>query len=158
MNGYDEADELQADEVAPGLDELHPPVPGGMVDTARRMRASHEAAARPPEVTARPHRPVVVRQQGPDNFGAKTITIGAGQSTLGMPADPGRVLAVVNLVTTSSAVLIANSRASADTGTGYLLESAAPAVPLTHTREVWLNNPGASAIQVSVMTEGYTVA
>jgi len=147
----------EADELAPG--ELHPPVPGGLVDTARKLRARHEAqaaeAAPPPP---RPNRPVVVRQQGPDNFGARTITIAAGTSVLAMPADPGRVLAIVNLVTTAAAVLIARDRAAADTGTGYLLESAAPALPLTHTREVWLNNPGGSSIQVSVLTEGYTVA
>lgn len=157
MNEYGEADE--APDEAPGLDELHPPVPGGLVDTARKLRARHEAAAaEAAEAPARRHgRPVVVRQQGPDNFGAKTITIAAGQSTLGMPADPGRVLAIVNLVTTASAVLIARDRASADSGTGYLLESAAPALPLTHTREVWLQNPGGSSVQVSVLTESYTV-
>lgn len=136
------------------------PRPGGLVATARKQRAAQEtAAAQQAEHDAAPRprktRPVTVKIRQPNLFGAKTMVIAAGASAMAMPADPNRKRGMLNLITSSATVLIARDRSSADSGTGFILQSGQPCMPIEHTREVWLNNPGGSAIQVSVFTESY---
>lgn len=134
--------------------ELHfPPTPGGLVDTARRQAA----ATRAPEPDAGPLKvaPVTVKVRAADLFAAKTMTVGAGMSAQAMPADPNRKRGVLSLLTASAKVVVARDRASADTGTGYTVQSGDSALELGHTREAWLFNPGAAAVQVSVLTESY---
>ena len=136
------------------------PRPGGLVEAARKQRAAQEsAAAQKAEQDAAP-RPrkahtVTVKIRQPNLFGAKTMTIAAGASAMAMPANPNRKRGKINLITSSATVLIARDRSSADSGTGYILQSGQPPETFEHTREVYLNNPGASAIQVSVFTESY---
>lgn len=133
-----------------------PPVAGGQVDTVRKQEAAHTAQATSllPAPKAKP-KPITVKIREPDMFGAKTITLVAGQSAQAMPADPNRKRGVLNLLTDSAKVLVARDRSAADTGTGYVMVSGNPPLELGHRREVWLNNPGTSTIQVSVLTESY---
>lgn len=131
-----------------------PPRPGGFVDTARKQAAANQSPAAEP-VTRSP-RPVTVKVPGPDLFAAKTITIAAGVSALAAPLDPDRNLIILNFISTAGSVIIARDRSGADTGTGFYLQAGQPMIPLTHTREVWLHNPGSQAVQVSVLTESYT--
>lgn len=133
-------------------EELFPPRPGGMVETARRNAVSVTAA----EITPPKVGPVTVKVNGPDMFAAKTITLAAGASALAMPADPGRAAGLVNMVSTAGQAVIARDRSAADTGTGYVLLAGQPPVPVAHTREVWLSNPGDASVQVSVLTESYS--
>lgn len=133
-----------------------PPVAGGQVDTARKQKAAHAAQAASVPAPAKPKpKAITVKVREPDLFGAKTITLAAGQSTQAMPADVNRKRGVINLLTDSVKVLVARDRSAADTGTGYTLVSGQPPLELGHRREVWLNNPGSAAIQVSVLTESY---
>jgi len=137
------------------------PRPGGLVDTARKQRARQQSAAqaqaeKDAEPKPRKQRPIPVKIKQPDDWGARTITLAEGQSIQAMPADPNRKRGKVNLLTASASVLIAKDRSAADSGTGYTLQSGQPPEEFEHTREVWLNNPGASSIQVSVYTESYS--
>lgn len=137
-------------------EQYFPPRPGGLVDTARKQAAAAAAQAAVPEVYV-PVKvpPVTVKNQGPGLFAPKTVTVAAGGSAMAMPADPHRTLGILNLTSASGSVVIARDRASADTGTGFTLLAGQAMVPLTHTREVWLHNPGTGTVQVSVLTESY---
>ena len=151
-------------ETTPDPETLYPPRPGGQVDAARRERARHLAAfhaqnaAQAAADAARPMkiRPVTVKTRQPDEWGARTLTLAAGTSAMAMPADPDRKRGKLNLLTAAASVLIAKDRSAADSGTGYTLMSGQPPEQLEHTREVWLSNPGAAAIQVSIYTETYS--
>jgi len=142
-------------------EDLYPPRPGGLVDTARKTKAAQESAARDQaekDAAAKPRKtkPVTVKIRQPNLFGAKTINLAEGQSTMAMPADPNRKRGKLNLLTASASVLIARDRSSADMGSGYTLMSGQPPEEFEHTREVWVNNPSNStSIQVSVYTESY---
>lgn len=135
-------------------EQYFPPKPGGAVDTARKQAAAAQAAVPDVYVPVKVP-PVTVRLREPDLFAAKTVTVTAGASALAMPADPDRKRGVLNLVTASAQVTVARDRASADNGTGYVMESANPPLELGHRREVWLHNSGSSSVQVSVLTESY---
>jgi hypothetical protein len=144
-------------EVIEDAEAYFPPVPGGRVDTARKQAAArHDQAAAVPEAAPRKARPITVKVREPDMFGTKTITLAAGAISQAIPADPNRKRGMLNLITASASVVVARDRAGADTGTGYTLVSANPPLEIGHTREVWLSNPGGSAVQVSVLTESYS--
>lgn len=133
-----------------------PPVPGGLVDTARkRAAAEQEQAAQVSETGPGKVPPVTVKIREPDLFAAKTMAVAAGASAQAMPADPNRKRGVLHLVTASASLVVARDRSGADTGTGYTLQSADPPLELGHTREVWVSNPGGDLVQVSVLTESY---
>lgn len=152
------SDEL-LDIVEEAEEELFPPRPGGLVDRHRRRVAEEKARADEVEnegnpVEERAVRAVKVAPVSPEIVRAMTYTIGAGQSAMILPLADYRYRAVVLLATAGQTVTLAQDSGAALGGTGFLLP-AGVAVPVYSRAQIWAYNPGASAVQVSVLSELY---
>lgn len=131
------------------------PVPGGMVDSARKASQATPAAAPQVEVEDQGYAAIRVEPQSPDVFGARTMTIAPSVTMICLPHDLKRRRATIEVVTTGGTVILSQTQGNADGGVGYTL-SAGTQLVLQATGILYVNNPGGSTCQVAVLSELYT--
>lgn len=149
-------------------EELYPPKPGGMVDTARKQAAAQAVEVPDAEVTPPDGYPAVrVRPESAEVFGGQTFLIGTGanltpiRQILGL--DPNRRRATI--ITLDQPVVLAGSRANAESPanatTGVGLPAGGFVLPVNVP--VWVEARGvlfaaataATATRVCVLPEMY---
>lgn len=135
--------------------ELFPPRPGGMVDTARKQaQAATEDAPAGVEVQDQGYAAIRVVSQAADTFAARSVNVGVGATALLLPEDRNRKRATILVATATSTVVLSQSSGNADNGKGFVLPTGVP-LPVEGKGMLYVNNPGASVVQVSVLSELY---
>ena len=135
------------------------PRPGGLVDSIRRdVRDTEEVVHDIPEtvVDDQGYKALRVQPESPDVFGARTITLATKQTAICLGHDVNRARATIQVVTTSGSVILASTQGNADSGVGYTLTQAMNPLVVTARGILYVNNPGGSSCQVSVLSELYT--
>lgn len=125
-------------------DELFPPRPGGLVDSAR-----HGSTQEQPQETAtvtdgpRPYTAVRVRPEPPDIAAARTITLSAANQVLPILGQDGQrrsavLLAVDNAVYLATDLGLAQQVAGGSTAEGAFYLPAGIAIPVDTQGQVWV--------------------
>jgi hypothetical protein len=138
--------------------EQFPPRPGGMVDTARQAAqsaASTDVASDDAEVQDQDYTAIRVASQAADTFAARSVNVPIGGTVLLLPEDRNRKRATILVVTATSTVVMSQSSGNADNGKGFALPTGVP-LPVEAKGMLYVNNPGASVVQVSILSELYT--
>jgi hypothetical protein len=148
------------EEIEQDVEELFPPKPGGLVDRHRKKVAAEKAAQKEREheaekIEERAYQAVKTAQESPEIFSALTYTIAAGQYAMILPNSPYRYRATVNLVTAAASVVLAKDSGAALGGTGYIMSSGNPPMPVYARAQLWAYNNSDATIQVSVLAEIY---
>jgi hypothetical protein len=139
-------------------EELFPPKPGGMVDTARKQKAAQAQDAATPAtgetVADQGYNAIRTVVQAADTYSARTLNVGAGVTSILLPEDRNRKRATILVSTASATIVMSQNQGNAANGTGFTLPSAVPLV--TEGKGIlYVYNPGDSAVQVSVLAELY---
>lgn len=141
-------------------EELFPPKKGGMVETARRAVEDVEDAVEGLDdlekagVADQDYPAIRVTSQAADTFAARSLNVPAGATAILLPEDRNRKRATVIVVTASSTIVMSQSSGNADNGKGFVLPTGVP-LPVEGKGMLYVNNPGASVVQVSVLSELY---
>jgi hypothetical protein len=137
------------------VEELFPPKPGGMVDSARKAAtASSPVDAPEVEVQDQGYAAIRVVPQAADSFAARSLNVPGGGTAILLPEDRNRKRATVLVATASSTVVLSQSSGNADNGKGFTLPTGVP-LPVEGKGMLYVNNPGTTVVQVSVLSELY---
>jgi len=137
--------------------EQFPPRPGGMVDTARKAAGNAVDAVDAPvdvEVQDQGYAAIRVVPQASDTFAARSVNVPVGGTVLLLPEDRNRKRATILVATTSATIVLSQSSGNADNGKGFVLPTGVP-LPVEGKGMLYVNNPGAAVVQVSVLSELY---
>jgi hypothetical protein len=139
------------------LEDLFPPRPGGMVDSARK--AAQTAADAIPgsddvEAADGDYSAIRVVPQAADTFTARSVNVPAGGTSMLLPEDLNRKRATILVSTSSATVVLSQSRGNADNGVGFTLPAGVP-LPVEAKGMLYVSNAGASSVSVSVLSELY---
>jgi hypothetical protein len=143
------------------IEQAFQPKPGGMVDTLRKQRAQAEADAQQAEhereeIQERASKAVKVAVESPEQVSATTFNLAPGGSALILPASDFRSSAKILVNTSGGEVYLSPMQNSAEGSYGFLLP-AGLLLPVSTRGLLYAANPGATAVQVSVIAESYAV-